>query len=60
MGAAEGSLPPLREAEGSGAPTGDREGMGTLTVGVREVSVRVRPSRSVTRLVEMMLLEGMG
>lgn len=29
-------------------------------MGVREVSVRVRPSRSVTRLVEMMLLEGMG
>lgn len=29
-------------------------------MGVREVSVRVRPSRSVTRLVEMTLLEGMG
>lgn len=29
-------------------------------MGVRELSVRVRPSRSVTRLVEMMLLEGMG
>lgn len=34
--------------------------LGTLTAGAREVSVSVRPSRSVTRLVETMLLEGMG
>lgn len=67
VGTAEGSLQPLQVAEGPGAPTGDRgpgtspgRAWGTLTVGVREVSVRVRPSRSVTRLVEMTLLEGMG